>query len=68
MGRDHFKSSENYQQKDIAKPIPVIPKQCMKCAIFHEKLKLAKVTPAHKKRNDQLFGNYRSVASLPVFS
>ena len=40
---------------------------CMQQGIFPDELKLGKISPIHKKDNQELFENYRPISTLPVF-
>ncbi len=52
----------------LIKPITIIINQMLNTGIFPEKLKIAKITPIHKKDDDCLFTNYRPISLLPAIS
>ncbi len=52
----------------VVTPITCIVNQMLNTGIFPEKLKIAKVTPVHKKDDDTLFTNYRPISLLPALS
>ncbi len=52
----------------IIKPLTVIINQMLTTGIFPEKLKIAKMIPVSKKKNDTLFTNYRPISPLPTIS
>ena len=53
---------------DISKCITLIINQSLHSGIFPDKLKIAKVTPIHKKGDSKLITNYRPISVLPVIS
>ena len=53
---------------DISKCITLIINQSLHSGIFPDKLKVAKVTPIHKKGDSKLITNYRPISVLPVIS
>ena len=53
---------------DISKCITLIINQSLHSGIFPDKLKIAKVTPIHKKGDIQLITNFRPISVLPVIS
>ena len=57
-----------YVKHELAHPLKLIINQSFEHAIFPELLKIAKVTPLHKKNNDQIFDNYRPISVLPSVS
>ena len=74
-----IKSLENGKSSDI--PVSVI-KKCsniispilalqfnylMEIGTFPDELKLGKISPIHKKENEELLKNYRPVSTLPIF-
>ena len=52
----------------IIKPLMLIIRQVLNTGIFPEKLKIAKVIPIFKKRDEELFSNYRPISILPAIS
>jgi hypothetical protein len=52
----------------LIKPITIIVNQMLNTGIFPDKLKIAKITPAHKKDDETLFTNYRPNSLLPAIS
>ena len=77
---DDFKSntSSSYDEVDISVVKQVIHMLChplcnifnssLSKAIFHEKLKIAKVIPVFKNGSSDILNNYRPISVLPVFS
>ena len=53
---------------DISSSITVIINQALTSGIFHDKLKIAKITPIFKNGNKNLICNYRSISVLPVIA
>jgi hypothetical protein len=53
---------------EIAEPISIIINQSLNLGIFPTKLKIAKVTPVHKKGDSHTFSNYRPISILPSVS
>ena len=53
---------------DISKCITLIINQSWHSGIFPDKLKIAKVTPIHKKGDIKLITNFRPISVLPVIS
>ena len=54
---------------DISACITLIINQSIKSGIFSDRLKIAKVTPIYKKKDDKrLIKNYRPISVLPVIS
>ena len=53
---------------DISKCITLIINQSLHSGIFPDKLKIAKVTPIHKKGDIKLITNFRPISVLPVIS
>ena len=53
---------------DISKCITLIINQSLYAGIIPDKLKIAKVTPIHKKGGSKLITNYRPISVLPVIS
>ena len=53
---------------DISKCITLIINQSLHSGIFPDNLKIAKVTPIHKKGDSKLITNYRPISVLPVIS
>ena len=53
---------------DISKCITLIIHQSLHSGIFPDKLKIAKVTPIHKKSDSKLITYYRPIFVLPVIS
>ena len=53
---------------DISKCITLIINQSLHSGIFPDNLKIAKVTPIHKKGDSKLITNYRPIFVLPVIS
>ncbi len=55
--------------KDVLiKPLAIIINQMLNTGIFPDKLKIAKISPIHKKDDDTLFTNYRPISLLPAIS
>jgi len=52
----------------ISDPLISIFNTSMESGIFHQKLKLVKVTPIFKTEDKMLISNYRPISVLPVFS
>ncbi len=52
----------------IAFPLVHIFKLSLRSGVVPDKLKIAKVVPVFKNGESDLFGNYRSISVLPVFS
>lgn len=52
----------------LKKPLTDIYNSSLGLGIFPKQLKIAKVTPVHKKGNKRDINNYRPIASLSVFS
>ena len=52
----------------ISKCITLIINQSLHSGIFPDKLKIAKVTPIHKKGDIKLITNFRPISVLPVIS
>ena len=48
----------------ISKPLSLIRNQMLNTGIFPDNLKIAKVVPLYKKRDDGLFTNYRPISLL----
>ena len=53
---------------NISKCITLIINQSLHSGIFPDKLKIAKVTPIHKKGDIKLFTNFRPISVLPGIS
>ena len=53
---------------DICSSITVMINQSLTTGIFPSKLKIAKITPIHKKGGKNIIGNYRPISVLPVIS
>ena len=53
---------------DISKCITLIINQSLHSGIFPDKLKIAKVTPSHKKSDIKLITNFRPISVLPLIS
>ena len=53
---------------DISKYITLIINQSLHSGIFPDILKIAKVTPIHKKGDSKLITNYRPISVLPLIS
>ncbi len=55
--------------KDVLiKPLTIIINQILNTGIFPDKIKIAKISPIHKKEDDTLFTNYRPTSLLPAIS
>ena len=54
--------------KEIVKPLTRIFNLSISTGIVPEKLKIAKVIPIYKKKDAEVFSNYRPVSLLPCFS
>ena len=52
----------------LKKPLTDIFNASLESGTFPEQLKIAKITPIHKKGNTRNINNYRPIASLSVFS
>ncbi len=52
----------------LIKPLTIIINQMLNTGIFPDKLKIAKISPIHKKEDDALFTNYRPISLLPAIS
>ena len=52
----------------ISKPLSLIINQVLNTGIFPDNLKIAKVVPLYKKRDDGLFTNYRPISLLSSVS
>ncbi len=52
----------------LVKPLTLIINQMLNTGIFPDKLKIAKIAPAHKKDDETLFTNYRPISLLPAIS
>lgn len=57
-----------YIKSEIIKPVTIIINQTFLSSIFPDRLKLAKVVPAHKKDDDRIFDNYRPISILQSIS
>ena len=55
-------------EEGIAYYLTLLINQFLEQSIFPDLLKIAKVTPLHKKDNDQIFDNYRPISILPSVS
>ena len=55
-------------QHELAPSITLVINQSLKTGIFPDKLKIAKVIPVYKKREDNVFNNYRPISLLPSIS
>lgn len=53
---------------EICKPLTIIVNQCFSTGIFPDALKVARVLPIYKKKENYLFDNYRPVSILPSIS
>ena len=53
---------------EIAEPITYIINQSLKMGIVPEKMKIAKVVPIYKFKDQNQLNNYRPISLLPVFS
>ena len=54
--------------ESLSKPLLYIFNKSLETGIFPDNLKVALVTPIHKKEATNLFTNYRPISVLPVFS
>ncbi len=52
----------------LINPVTLIINQMLTTGIFPDKLKIAKIIPLHKKDEETLFTNYRSISLLPALS
>ena len=52
----------------IANILTHIINQGIRKGFFPDRLKIAKITPVHKKEERNIFSNYRPISILPVFS
>lgn len=57
-----------YLKIELSKPITKIINQCFQSGSFPDKLKIAKVIPLYKKKDDTLLENYRPVSVLSSVS
>ena len=53
---------------EIAEPLTLIINQTLTSSIFPDSLKLAQVSPIHKKGDETLLNNYRPISLLPAIS
>ena len=52
----------------ICEPLSLIFNNCISTGIFPSKMKIARVTPIHKKGSRLDINNYRPISVLPIFS
>ena len=52
----------------ISEPLSIIFNQCLCSGTFPTKMKIARVTPIHKKGKQNDVNNYRPISVLPIFS
>ena len=52
----------------ICVPLASIFNDCLTCGTFPKKMKIARVTPIHKKGKQNDVNNYRPISVLPIFS
>ena len=52
----------------ITYPLSIIINQSLSAGIVPDRLKIAKIIPLFKKKDDSIFDNYRPIALLPVVS
>ena len=57
-----------YLKFELADPLKALINQSIEHAVFPKVLKVAKVTPLHKKDDEQIFSNYRPISILPSVS
>ena len=53
--------------KTIAPYLTTIFNKCMSEGYFPNELKTGKISPIHKKENEEILDNYRPVSTLPIF-
>ena len=53
---------------EIVPALTIIINKCLKSGIFPDKLKIAKVLPIYKKKEEYLLDNYRPISVLPSLS
>ena len=58
----------NYVICLICEPLSLIFNNCISTGIFPSKMKIARVTPIHKKGSRLDINNYRPISVLPIFS
>ena len=52
----------------IAKPLPILFRNCLESECFPKEQKKANIAPVHKKHDKQLIKNYRPVSLMPICS
>ena len=53
---------------EIGEPLKILINQSLITGIYPERLKLAKISPIHKKNDIKHIENYRPISLLPIFS
>ena len=53
---------------ELSLPLMIILNQCITSGIFPAKLKIGKVVPIYKKKDPEVFDNYRPITLLPAIS